>query len=158
MKKEREYYIDSDDPDKVLWGMSWRAIVIGIVLIILCVGGGWAIFGLKVFTSPIKGAGDVVIANNDAKNRVQAQARFEALFNGIQAIDKNLDVLHDAMVANPKDRIAAETYRGTVMSCNIAVGDYNAEARKTLSVDWRTWDLPAQIDPNDPTTDCKEAR
>lgn len=152
----REYYTDSDNPDKVLWGLSWRGILVGFLLIVVCLAANWFTWGVKVLTSPIRGAGDVVIANNDAGNRVAAQAQFERLYNGIIAADKNLDVLAATMKAHPLDRIAQTTYDGAVMACNTFVADYNAEARKTLSVDWRTWDLPAQIDETNHATDCKE--
>lgn len=156
MREPKECWTDSDDPDKVLWGMSWRAIVIGVVALILCIAGSWAVFGLKVFTSPVKGAGEVVIANNDAKNRIQSQARFEALYHGIIAADKNLDILAATVKAHPNDRIAQQTLDGARIGCNQFVEDYNAEARKTTSADWRSWDLPSEINDIDPATDCKE--
>lgn len=125
---------------------------LAIVLLILCGWGGWAI---KVALSPVKGAGDVIIKNNDADNRIQSQKRFESLYNGILAIDANLDVLAATVKAHPEDRIAQTNLDGNIMGCNSQVAAYNAAAREITSKDWKTWDLPEQIDPNNPLTDCK---
>lgn len=125
-----------------------------LVALFLC---GWAGWAIKVAMSPIKGTGDVIIKNQDANNRIQSQKRFEELYHGIVAADKNLDVLAATVKAHPNDRIAQQNYDGNIMACNGLVSDYNAEARKMTSKDWITADLPYQIDGSNPSTDCKES-
>jgi len=125
-----------------------------ILALILC---GWGAYAVKVAMSPVKGAGDVIIKNQDADNRIQTQRKFEELYHGIVAIDKNLDVLARTAKAHPEDRIAQQNYDGNVMACNNQVAAYNAEANKTTSKDWISKDLPFEIDPNNPATDCKES-
>jgi hypothetical protein len=129
-------------------------VIAVFITLTLC---GWAGYAIKVAMSPVKGAGDVIIKNQDADNRIQTQKKFEELYHGIVAIDKNLDVLARTAKAHPEDRIAQQNYDGNVMACNNQVAAYNAEANKTTSKDWISKDLPGVIDPNDPATDCKES-
>jgi len=125
-----------------------------VIALVLC---GWAGWGIKVALSPVKGTGDVIIKNQDADNRIQSQKKFEELYAGIIAIDKNLDILAATAKAHPNDRFAQANYEGNVMGCHNQVAAYNAEARKITSKDWMSKDLPQQIDETDPRTDCKES-
>lgn len=123
-----------------------------IVLVTLMAWGGWAI---KVALSPVKGAGDVIIKNNDADNRIQSQRKFEELYHGILAMDANLDTFAATVKAHPNDRVAQDNLNGNMIACRAQVANYNAEARKLTSKDWKSWDLPEEINLNDPATDCK---
>lgn len=127
--------------------------VFGVVAI--CVILSFVGYGVKVAFSPVKGVGDTIIKNNDADNRIRSQAEFEKMYHGIIALDKNITVLAATAKSRPNDVIAQQSYQGTVLGCNQAVAAYNAEARKITSKDWKSADLPHEIDDTNPTTDCK---
>lgn len=126
------------------------ALIIAAILIIP------AVFGIRVALSGIFGQGGAVINKNDAVNRVAAQERFESLFAEIKAADQRLDVLADAVKEDPSYTNKTNLTGGRTY-CLSVVADYNAEARKYSARDFRAYDLPAQIDQYDPTTDCKES-
>lgn len=126
------------------------AFLIALVLVPL------AAWGITVATAGIKGQGDAHIVKSSASNWTKAQARFEELYADIEATDRKITVAAEAKAADPTDKTAADTYLGTVNVCIGLVGDYNAEARKYLSEEFRSADLPARIDTRNPATDCKE--
>lgn len=113
-------------------------------------------WGVRVATSDVKGAGDAAIKINSGANRIAAQEAFEALYAQIQAYDKNLDQAATDKAAYPNDPFWAANYSGLVKTCNDAVLQYNADARKVSREKWLTDDLPYEIDQNDPRFDCKE--
>lgn len=133
-------------------------LFLGIV-IILILGGliGWGIWAITVATSQVRGQGDAIIEENSAENWTAAQARFEELYADIIATDRKIDVAYLALQEDPEDPTLKTNYTGTVNYCLTIVGEYNAEARKFLSEDFRAADLPEQINNNDPDTDCKES-
>jgi hypothetical protein len=133
------------------FGLLWVVIVIIVTLVI-----GGAIWALNVATSGPRGQGDALIEQNSAENWTAAQARFEDLYADIEATDRKITVAGQAIAVNPNDKTAQQTYAGTVNYCLSVVGDYNAEARKYLAADFRASDLPTQIDNNSSATDCKE--
>lgn len=133
-----------------------------------------AIWGIRVATSDTRGAGNVEIERNSAENRVRAQAYFEQSYQDIQKFDVQIadaQKAYDNFIAtNPKptadDVVAAQIYTqqlrglqttltGLQQQCQNTVGGYNAEARKTLAAEWRSDELPYQIDGSSPATDCK---
>jgi len=134
----------------IRFSLGW---VIAIVLIVLLLGA--AIWGITVAVSGPKGVGDAVIKKNSAENWTAAQARFEDLYADIQASDRKIEVARNAVATSPDDKTAQQTLQGVQSACISFVGEYNAEARKFLSQDFRSADLPAQIDNHDSTTDCK---
>lgn len=127
---------------------------VAVIALVLC---GWGGYAIKVALSPVKGAGDTILKNQDADNRIAAQKKFEILYNDILAKDKNLDILAATVKAHPNERIAQDNLDGAKMICNAAVADYNAESEKTLSKDWMRADLPSKITGSNPATDCKES-
>lgn len=127
---------------------------LAVIALALC---GWGGYAIKVALSPVKGAGDTILKNQDADNRIAAQKKFEILYNDILAKDKNLDILAATVKAHPNERIAQDNLDGAKMICNAAVADYNAESEKTLSKDWMRADLPSKITGSNPATDCKES-
>lgn len=136
-------------------GLSAGAwIVIGILFIGLISVGIW---GFKVATSDVKGTGDATRQINSGKNRIAAQESFEALYAQIKAYDRNLDQAARDKAEHPKDDFYATNYSGLVKTCNDAVAQYNADARKVSRAKWLTDDLPYEIDNDDTTTDCKES-
>lgn len=137
----------------IRWGLLWALIIIVIFAV-----AGIAVWGVRVATAPIKGQGDAAITKYSAENWVRAQAKFEERYQDIQATDQKIQVATDAAKANPNDKTAGQTAAGLKSYCISAVADYNAEARKYLSADFRAADLPSRIDTTDPAFDCKESQ
>jgi len=141
---------ESDNPTRFAWGAFWRSGV-GIVLIVafvLALSGG--IWWLKVATSGVKGRGDVIRQNNDANNRIFSQQHFEDLYAAVVSEDQQLDIF-----AGKTDDYSTSTFAGIQAECIRDRAQYNADANKVLLKDWQTPDLPHQIDPTSPATDCK---
>jgi len=132
------------------------------------------IWGVSVATSDAKGKGNMEIERNSAENRIRAQAFFEQAFEDVQKFDTQIgdaQKAYDDFVANnPKptadDLVAAQLYSqqmnnrqvtltGLMQQCQNTVADYNAEARKTLAAEWRSPELPYQINDGSPETDCR---
>jgi hypothetical protein len=132
-------------------GLGWWLI---IVLVGVLVSG--ALWGLGVLLSGPRGVGDAIVEKNSAENWTAAQARFEDLYQEILASDRRIDIAYDAKTASPDDRTAEQTYTGTLSYCTSVVAQYNAEARKFLSEEFRAANLPAEISNTNPATDCKE--
>jgi hypothetical protein len=152
----REPWYDSPNPTRVARGFSWRLaiwIVAAVVFFGLISMGIWT---FKVSTSEVKGAGDATRRINGGDNRIAAQESFEALYAQIQAYDRNLDQAAKDKAEHPNDSFYATNYSGLVKTCNDAIGQYNADARKVSRAKWLTDDLPYEIDLSNPATDCKE--
>lgn len=149
-------WYEDDNPDRVARAVGGRTaawIIAAVVFFALLGAIGW---GVKVATSDVKGQGDAVREKNSAPNRIAAQERFESLYAEIKASDQRLDALAADKKAAPTDRAASIRYTGAVAYCLSVVNDYNAEARKYRSQDFRSVDLPSEIDQTDPAFDCKE--
>lgn len=132
--------------------------LLGWFLVILLVSSliGGATWGAKVLFSDAKGRGDQIIQNNSAENRTAKQEKFETLFANVVAADQRIAVAKAEYKAAPKDDAARIRYFGAIQFCQQQVADYNSEARKITSEDWRSDDLPYQVSDLDSTTDCKE--
>lgn len=156
MRSKREPWYDSDNPTRVARGATWRAgvWVIAAVVFFGLIGAG--VWGFKVLTAPVKGAGDVVRKQNDANNRIFAQEHFQQLYNQILAYDRQLDQAAADKAEHPGDGFYAVNYSGLVKTCIDAVGQYNADANKITQAQWLDASLPYQIGTTDPTLDCKE--
>ncbi len=147
-------WYDSDNPSTVVRGASWRAGVwIGVVLLVVALIS-IGVWGFKVATSDVKGQGDAIVQKNSANNRIAAQERFEDLYAEITQTDAKIGPAKQAFKANPT-AVNQTNLTGLVNYCLDVVGDYNAEARKYTSADFRAVDLPSQISTMDPATDCK---
>lgn len=133
-----------------------KAVGIGVAAVagvaVLSAGGFW----LNVALSGPKGVGDAIVEKNSSENWTAAQARFEEMYQDILATDKKIVSAHSALQLDPENPTLLTNYQGVVSYCVSVVGDYNAEARKFLSGDFRAADLPAEIDDLDPATNCKE--
>lgn len=137
--------------------MSRRAYALTTVAALaILVGAPAAAWGITVAFSGVKGQGDAIVERNSSENWTAAQARFEDLYAGIQSADAKIGAAAEVLEAHPDDRTYQQTYSGLVSGCLTLVGDYNAEARKFLSQDFRAADLPIEIDPHNPRTDCHE--
>jgi hypothetical protein len=144
--------------DSVSRSGAWR-IGLWVILAVVFAGAiGGGIWWFKVATSDVKGAGDATRQINSGKNRIAAQETFEALYQQIQAYDRNLDQAAKDKAEHPGVDFYATNYSGLVKTCNDAVGQYNADARKVSRAKWLTDDLPFEIDLNNPSTDCQETK
>lgn len=132
------------------WGL-----IVGFMVLFVVLALSVAVWGFGVGTSDARGRGDAYKAKNSGTNRVAAQERFETLHADVIAADQRLDVLSQDTKARPDDAVASKTFTGAVSYCISARAAYDAEARKYSARDFRAIDLPDQIDPLDPTTDCK---
>lgn len=128
-------------------------IVVGVIVAVLL---GWGIWALRVATSGVAGQGNAVVQKNSAANWTKAQADFEERYAHIEAQDRKIQAHYDRLQADPDDRFAETNYYGARDVCESAVAGYNAKARTFLAGDFRSADLPAQIDSTNPLTDCKE--
>ncbi len=136
---------------------GWRAAIWIAAAVVFFGAIGVGIWWFKVATSEVKGAGDQTRIVNDGRNRIAAQEAFEQLYAQIQAYDRNLDQAAKDKTEHPGDAFYTTNYSGLVKTCNDAVGQYNADARKVSREKWIAPDLPYEIDLNDPKTDCKES-
>lgn len=128
--------------------------ITGVLLVVAIAVGIWVV---SVVTSTVTGKGEAFKQKNSAGNRIVQQAFFEDTYADIVQSDAKLA----ALAADYKGAPSAETRTrlvGVKTYCLSQVGAYNAAARKYLAEDFRAIDLPAQIDTNDPTTDCQESK
>lgn len=132
---------------------AWRLAVwiVAGVLFFGAIGVGVWYFG--VATSGVKGAGDATKQQNSAANRLQAQAKYSSLYEGILAADKNIDTLDAAAKADPTV-VNKTNLTGAQNVCQQDVAAYNAMAVNSLTAQWRPVELPARVG-DDPMTDCK---
>ena len=149
---------ESDNPSTVVRGGTWR-VMVWIVVVVVFVGLlSVALWAFGVFSSPIKGQGDAFKTKNSGTNRIAAQERFEDLHADILATDRKLDAAKAKAKAAPDSQVAQTEYVGLTNYCIDVVGDYNAESRKYTAQDFKSIDLPYQIDNTDPATDCKPSK
>ena len=144
--------------DRASLSFAWRLVlwIIGTALFIGLLTGG--ILLVKALVSEQKGGLDAEIKINSGDNQIQSQELFEDLHAKILEYDKNLDIAAQMHKANPGDTFHETNYQGLVMTCNAAVTQYNAEARKISRGKWMSPDLPYEIDQTDPRYDCKETQ
>lgn len=134
---------------------AWKAVGITVLAVVVVVAIWWVSYGAKVYTSEFTGRGDAIIQKNSAENWVKAQAKFEDMYAGIVSQDMMIGVMAEAYDADPSP-FNKSNLDGARMVCLEQVGDYNAEARKYLSEEFRAADLPYEINTMSASTDCKE--
>lgn len=134
------------------YAAKWVAA--SIVAILLMVGTLW--FTGVLFAGP-KGAGDAYKTNQSGTNRIAKQEMFEQLYQDIQVADLNVDATYVIQLTDPS-YVNKTNYLAAKQQCNQLVGNYNAEARKYTSADWRDNKLPSAINQEDPKFDCKEEK
>jgi hypothetical protein len=132
------------------WG--WVLAVIAVILVGALSIALWA-FG--VFSSDIKGQGDAQKIKNAGPNRVKAQELFETRYQDILAADRTVVISSLAIAQDPTNPQLKTQLIGQEQYCVALVGKYNADTRKFSMEDFRSTDLPFQIDNNDTATDCK---
>jgi len=126
-------------------------VVIVVALFVLTWGG----YALTVAMSGPKGVGDAIKTKNSSANWTAAQAKFEELHQGVKAADQKTELAGERLKLNPTDLTLQQQHAGIQSGCISIVADYNAESRKFLSEDFKSTDLPYQIDQTNPATDCK---
>lgn len=130
---------------RVGWSAGRWALTIFLGLVLLS-GIGWAI---KVAVADIKGAGDAHVQINTAANRLEAQKKYNQLYEGIIAADKKINV----MAASARSEFDRTNVQGATNVCLETVADYNRMAGDVLTAKWKPVHLPARVG-EDPTTDC----
>lgn len=123
-----------------LFGMLMLWLV-GLLLLFGAIAAGLWAFG--VFTADIKGRGELVKTNKSAVNRIGKQEMFEQLYADINGYPPKIKVQREAVKADPSE-ITRTNLVGLQQQCIDTVQQYNAEARKVTSRDWRSADLPDQ--------------
>ncbi len=130
-------------PSALIW-------LLVIIAVFAAIGVGAWVF--KVATSDVKGAGDATRQNNSAANRLQAQAKYAQLHEGIRAADKNITTLAQVVATDPTV-VNKTNLTGAQNVCQQNVAEYNAMAVNVLTRDWIPVELPARVG-DDQATDC----
>lgn len=162
MSNKTKWY-DSDDPERFARGFGWT--ILHWLVVILVVGGviSAAVWGISVATSDVRGRGEAIQQRNDADNRIFAQEYFEETFADVRVADQQLNTNQQALdawtEANPNgctgptlcegDRLRT-VVTGSANFCRDVQGNYESEARSYTSEQFRSSDLPARFNPNDP--------
>lgn len=144
--------LDYDTRAGFWFAVKWVAAITVFILVIT--GVLWAT-GV-IFAGP-KGAGDAYKTNQSGTNRIAKQEWFEQTYADIQNADKTVGLMSAAKLDDPS-YVNKTNYTGAVAHCNQLVANYDAEARKYSSQDWRNNKLPSAIDQTDPKFDCKEQK
>jgi len=140
---------------------GWRAAIWVLAIVLFAGAISVGIWAFRVSTSDVKGAGDQTRITNDGRNRVNSQEWFEGMYAQILTADQNLDgAAKNLATASDADQKAfwQTNYTGLQNRCRDMVNQYNAEAHKVSRGQWRSDDLPEQIDTTDPRTDCLETK
>lgn len=157
----RQPWYESENPDRVARSAGWRMGVWIVAAVVFFGLIGIGVWGFKVATSDVKGAGDQTRIINDGRNRVNAQEWFEAQYAQVLTADKNLDEAAANLKAHPVGDANHDfwqtNYTGLKNRCNEMAANYNAETKKVSRGKWLSPDLPYEIDGSDPKTDCKES-
>lgn len=125
-----------------------------IVVVVLALIIGISLWAFGVFASGPKGDGDVTRKNNDANNRISAQATFEQLAADITAYGPKISNAVADKTTHPGDTYYATVLTGLQSACNDAVAQYNADTQKTTMRDW----LPAGLPDHYETTICEATK
>lgn len=148
-------------------GVVWACVIAFFLVVVLPLGlylGG-------VFASPAVGRANAYKDKHSASNWTQAQAGFESLYADVIKLDKQVtsaqDDLDQWVKDNPKwqesgpyDPVREDhtnyvtDLKGARQQCQNTVADYNARSRTYTLRDFKSADLPQQIDDQDPATDC----
>jgi hypothetical protein len=129
----------------------WTAIAAFLGLVLLSWGG----YALSVALSGPKGVGDAIKTKNSASNWTSAQKEFEKRYEEVKTLDRQIAVHAKALEADPQNPILQTNVTGVTSGCMSAVADYNADSRSYLMEEFKSVDLPYQIDDSLPKTDCK---
>ena len=138
MGHEVEHYPDP------WWARHPFLAVIGIALACLILSGiGW---GVKVALSPVKGAGDVIIQQNDADNMINSQRELVKRYEGLKAACARISIAKTAADGDPT-YTNKQNYTAAKASYQTLVAEYNALTQQLLAKNM-LGDLPAHVSPD----------
>ncbi|MHB9857676.1 hypothetical protein [Streptomyces sp. YIM S03343] len=129
-------------------GFSLSAIAITCTVLFIC-GLSALLWWLGVFTSGIKGAGDVHRDQNNAKNREHWSATFNSEFEQIQADQENVATLKRQATAKGATAQDQANHLGAQLNCRQDVAQYNADTSSTLGAPWVPANLPNRLNADD---------
>lgn len=132
--------------------MKTKVILSVLAGILAVVALWWVIFGAKVLASDPIGQGNATITENSAENRLAAEREWASSYEEVVSADKNLTSLGLDKDAEP----GKTRYIGAVNYCNSVVAEYDKLADSPLTQKFQPEGYPTKINPNDPSTDCKE--
>ncbi|MFY1595439.1 hypothetical protein [Micromonospora sp. WMMD737] len=155
-QRTREERREVADASAVGLAAGWRIVLAGLAVAAVIGLVAVGVWGFRVATSDVKGAGDATRITNDGRNRVNAQEWFVGQYEQIRSTDRRIDEAYAELSRKPTE-FAETNYRGLVNRCMEMVGAYNAEAAKVSRAQWRDTSLPERIDDTDSTTDCRAA-
>ena len=153
----RKPFYESDSEAR-WWAAGFGRVLLYVILVgVLCAIVAGGVGAWNYFTASTKGKIEQTQQINTGQNRTAAQEHFETLYGDIKTQTANIQVAQQALEsASPDDKSRRQTELiGLQQTCNAAVNTYNADARKVSKEEFRTADLPEQIDPFDESTDCK---
>ncbi len=169
------YYDENTDNlkmGKLIFYLFGVLVLITILAGALTLAINGTVLGIETGFSGIKGRAEQIQRNNSVNNRTAKQEYFEQTYQDIKAFDIQINnaakTLSDfratnagktdnaiGSIANEDSRLS-QVLTGLKNQCAQTVADYNAEATKITSRDWRSEDLPQVIPTNNPAVDCKE--
>lgn len=152
---KNDFDADLRDANYATRGGYWFANKWVLACVLSVLGVAAVVWGAQVLTAGPKGAGDAHRTNQSGTNRIAKQEMFQQLYEDIQVADINITTLHTLKVSDPS-YVNNTNYTAAQMQCTQLVHNYNAEAKKYTSQDWRDNSLPSAIDQTDPKFDCKE--
>jgi len=122
-------------------------VLIGAVVVVLvCFLVGALIWGLGVFSSGAKGAGDQERQKNSVTNRVFWENEFNSLSQNIATYQAQIASARASAAAHPGDSFYEQNLTGLLSECYIAVGQYNADTAKPIASPWLPAGLPVSYD------------
>lgn len=173
--KPGSYYDENTDNLKV---GKFIFYTFGIIVLVTILAGALTlaingtVLGIETGFSGIKGRAEQIQRNNSVNNRTAKQEYFEQTYQDIKAFDAQINVqtkaLSDFRATNAgkpdnaigsiatEDARLSQVVTGLKNQCLQTVADYNAEAQKITSRDWKSDTLPQVIPSNDRELDCKE--
>lgn len=90
-------------------------------------------YGGKVLLSPVKGAGDVIIQQNDADSMINAQRELQDRYHGLAAACTKIEIVKIARDEDPNNFVAKTNYTAAKAHYVNLVGEYNALTQKYLA-------------------------
>jgi len=134
--------------------VTYKWVVAAIIAVLAIIAG---VFAWSVLIAKPQGAGEAYKTNQSGTNRIAKQEMFEQLYADIQNADNTVGLMAAAKLDDPS-YVNRTNYTAARAHCNELVTNYDAEARKYTSQDWRDNKLPSAINTEDPKFDCKEAK
>lgn len=121
--------------------------IAGILAVLTLVALCWGAWAVRVAVSPVKGAGDVIIEQNDAKNMINAQRELQQRYTGITAACSKISIAKSAADADPGNYVAQTNLTSTRLHYVNLVAEYNALTQQLLAKNM-LGNLPEHINPD----------